>query len=379
MNLENNMIINLYSIIILLVVFLYARDNDNAKLLQNRVYLLMVKVTMVLLVFDIFSRFDGNINSFFPILNHTGNFFAFALSLVLPSLFLVYVHCQIYIKKERTKELILPLVAINLVNLFFTVLSEFFGVYFYIDQYNVYHRGFLFFLPAIFTIILIIITFVFIATNYEIFDQKRYYSLLFFVIPLLLGIILQLIFYGMSLMLNGVVISLLIVFFSIQNRNVLTDSLTGISNRKSLEEYLERKINSISKNKTFSAILIDIDGFKKINDNFGHNEGDKALQISSKLLSDCLRYNDFIARFGGDEFFIILDTSKSKDLDYIVHRIRENVANFNDTNVKKYKIEFSMGYAVYDYNLEMNIEEFQKHLDLLMHKDKESVATTSPI
>jgi len=376
MNPGNDLIINLYSIIILFIIFLNCSKNDNKGLLQNRVYLLMIKVTMILLVFDILSRFDGLENSIYPVLNQLGNFFTFGLSLVLPSLFLIYVHCQIFTKKEKTRGLFLPLIILNLVNLFFAVLSEFFGIYYYIDQYNIYHRGFLFFLPVLLTAALLLITVAFIVANHEIFDRKYFYSLLFFTIPPIIGIILQLIFYGISLMLNCVVISLVIVFFSIQNQSISTDYLTGINNRKSLEDYLERKINSITPSRTFSSIIIDLDGFKKINDNFGHNEGDKALQIAAKLLSDCLRSNDFIARFGGDEFFIVLDTSKTKDLEYIVNRIKKHVVSYNATSEKKYKILFSMGYAVYDYNQKMNAEEFQKYVDLLMYEDK---AKTSPI
>jgi len=370
MSLENNTIINLYSIIILFIILLHCIKTENKELLYNRIYLLMLKIVMVLLVFDIFSRFDGQKNMLYPLLNQLGNFFIFGLNLVLPSLFLIYVHCQIFAKEEKTRKLFIPLIALNLFNLFFTVLSEFFGIYYSIDQNNIYHRGPGFFIPVLFTFILLLMTFAFIIANKKKFERKYYYSLLFFAFPPVLSIILQVTFYGISLILNSVVISLLIIFLNIQNQSMSTDYLTGINNRKSLESYLESKINSITRKKTFSSIIIDIDGFKKINDNFGHNEGDKALQVSAKILSDCLRLNDFIARFGGDEFFIVLDTSDQKDLEYIVSRIKKRTEKYNESGEKKYKISFSMGYAVYDYNLKMGSKEFQKHVDLLMYEDK---------
>lgn len=370
MSLENNLIINLYSIIILFIILLHCIKAENKELLHNRIYLLMLKIVMVLLVFDIFSRFDGRENVLYPLLNHMGNFFVFGLSLVLPSLFLIYVHCQIFTKEEKTRKLYIPLIALNLLNLFFTVLSEFFGIYYSIDQNNIYHREPGFFIPVLITLSLLLITFAFIIANNKKFEKRYYYSLLFFAFPPVLSIILQIMFYGISLLLNSVVISLLIAFLNIQNQSMSIDYLTGINNRKSLEGYLERKINSITRNKTFSAIIIDLDGFKKINDNFGHNEGDKALQISVKLLNGCLRSNDFIARFGGDEFFIVLDTSNQKDLEYIVSRIKKRTEKYNESSGKKYKISFSMGYAVYDYNLKMGSKEFQKHIDLLMYEEK---------
>ncbi len=372
MNLENNLIINLYSIIMLLVIVLHCEKNENREMLQNKVFILMLKTVMVLLIVDVFSRFDGLENRVYPLLNQLGNFLIFGLSLVIPSLFLVYVHSQIFTKEEKTRKLYIPLIALNLLNLIFTVLSQFFGIYYRIDQNNIYHRGPYFFIPVLLTFVLLLLTFTYIIANKKKFEKKYYYTLLFFAIPPALSIVLQLAFYGISLMLNSVVISLLIVFLNIQNQKISTDYLTEINNRKSLEFYLERKINSTTRDKTFSAIIIDIDGFKKINDNFGHNEGDKALQLSAKLLSGCLRSNDFIARFGGDEFFIVLDTSNSSALEYIVSRIKKRTEKFNESSGLKYKLSFSMGYAVYDYDLKMDVVEFQKHIDLLMYKEKSS-------
>ncbi len=370
MSLENNLIINLYSIIILLVILLQRVKNENKELLSNKVFLLMLKTVMVLLILDIFSRFDGQENLIYPLLNQVGNFLVFGLSLVVPSLFLIYTHSQIFPKGEKTRKLYIPLIALNLLNFLFTIISLFFGNYYYIDQSNIYHRGPCFFIPVILTFILLLLNYVFIIANKNKFEKKYYFTLLFFAIPPTLSVILQVSFYGISLMLNSVVISLLIVFLNIQNQSMSTDYLTGINNRKSLESYLDRKINSITPEKTFSAIIIDLDDFKKINDNYGHNEGDKALQVTAKILSGCLRLNDFIARFGGDEFFIVLDTSKQEDLEDIVSRIKLRTEKYNETSGKKYKVSFSMGYAVYDYDRKMDAGEFQKYVDLLMYKEK---------
>ncbi|MBK5262789.1 MAG: hypothetical protein JJE17_09510 [Peptostreptococcaceae bacterium] len=284
MSLENNLIINLYSIIILLVIILHCRKNENKESLQNRVYLLMLKSTMFLLVFDVFSRFDGQVNVLYPLLNQLGNFFIFGLNLVLPSLFLIYAHCQIFTKEEKTRKLFIPLIALNLLNLFFTILSQFFGNYYYIDQSNIYHRGPFFFIPVFITLILLFITFAFIIANNKKFEKRYYYSFLFFAFPPTLSILLQIMSYGISLMLNSVVISLLIVFLNIQNQSMSTDYLTGINNRKSLEGYLEMN-------------------------------------------------------------FLLCWTHQTK-------------------------MTFSMGYAVYDYNLKLGLKEFQKHIDLLMYEDK---------
>lgn len=150
-----------------------------------------------------------------------------------------------------------------------------------------------------------------------------------------------------------------------------TDYLTGANNRKKLDTYLEEKVDSSTKSKTFSAIMIDLDDFKYINDNFGHDIGDVALQVAVKILNGCVRTNDFIARYGGDEFCIVLDTYKKEELETIVNRIKMAVELFNESNNQPYKIVFSMGYAVYDYHTQMKAEEFQKYIDVLMYEDKQ--------
>lgn len=172
-------------------------------------------------------------------------------------------------------------------------------------------------------------------------------------------------------MLNGVVLSILIVFLNIQNHSIYTDYLTGVNNRNKLDIYLKEKISASNKNKTFSAIMIDLNDFKCINDTYGHDIGDDALQISAKLLNSCIRVKDLIARFGGDEFCIVLDTSDIVDLESIVSRMKSSFEKYNEFSDKPYKLGFSCGYAVYDYDSNMNVEEFQKHIDKLMYENKQ--------
>jgi diguanylate cyclase (GGDEF)-like protein len=172
-------------------------------------------------------------------------------------------------------------------------------------------------------------------------------------------------------MLNSVVLSLFIVFLNIQNRSIFTDYLTGANNRKKLDIYIRDKINASTEKKTFSAILIDLDNFKSINDTFGHDAGDNALQEFVKLLRTCLRSNDFIARFGGDEFYIVLDISDPAALEDIISRIYACVEKYNECCSQPYKIDFSIGYAVYDWHSHLKTDEFQKLIDVLLYKNKQ--------
>lgn len=335
-------------------------------------------VTVFLLIVDIFSRFDGNPGTVFPILNITGNFLMFMFGLTLPSLWLLYAHEKIFHDVASLRRLFLPLILVNAANMFLVILTQFNGWYYTIDGQNIYRRGPLFWFPVVASIILLIIVFAMVGLNRKTIDRKHYYPLLLFIVPPLAGILLQFFIYGTSFMLNSTVLSLLIVFLYIQSQDVYTDYLTGINNRKKLDLYMADKIRSCSAQRTFSAILLDIDDFKNINDTFGHDAGDEALEAAAVLLSTCLRANDFIARFGGDEFLIILDISGAKHLEATIDRIRENVRQYNESCRKPYKLEFSMGYAVYDYDANMKLNEFQKLLDTLMYEAKRAGKQITP-
>ncbi|MBA4701330.1 MAG: GGDEF domain-containing protein [Ruminococcus sp.] len=173
-------------------------------------------------------------------------------------------------------------------------------------------------------------------------------------------------------MLNSIVLSLLVLFLNFQNHDIYTDHLTKINNRKKLDVYLKKKINATTAGKAFSAILVDINNFKQINDTYGHSMGDQALETTAKLLKGCLEVNDFIARFGGDEFCLILDISDRNELESLVCRINKRLDNYNQSDSHPYSLGLSMGYAVYNSRLHKNAENFLKQIDILMYQEKKS-------
>lgn len=102
------------------------------------------------------------------------------------------------------------------------------------------------------------------------------------------------------------------------------DALTGLHNRgafdSKLEEQLARKTLGFS---TFGLILVDIDNFKKVNDNYGHPVGDAVLRhVADLIIKTCLRKDDFVARYGGEEFAIILEDVSEDALERTAERVR---------------------------------------------------------
>jgi diguanylate cyclase (GGDEF)-like protein len=325
-----------------------------------------------MLVVDILSRFDGNPGTIYAFVNRFSNFLIYLLNPVFPSLWLLYVHYQIYHDEERTKRLTWPLLVVSLANLVIVALSLPGGWFYTIDANNIYHRGPFFIIPAAMTIVMILAALVFVLVKRKSIEKRYFLSLLLFPVLPLASIILQILFYGASLMLNSLTLSMLIVYFSIQHRSMNTDYLTGVFNRKKLEAHMREKISASTENRTFSAIMIDLDNFKYVNDTYGHDVGDQALEATVKLIRSCLRTIDFVARYGGDEFYIVLDISDRNDLESTVSRIRAAVEKYNRHGSEPYQLGFSMGYAVYDARSRMKADEFQKLIDSLMYEDKQS-------
>lgn len=108
----------------------------------------------------------------------------------------------------------------------------------------------------------------------------------------------------------------------------VTDALTGLLNRRYLEERLTEEIKRSNRHGfPMSFLMIDVDEFKSYNDSFGHTEGDKALQMVGTCLKETLRGADVAARYGGEEFSILLPQTNSAEAEVIAERIRERVEN----------------------------------------------------
>lgn len=152
----------------------------------------------------------------------------------------------------------------------------------------------------------------------------------------------------------------------------MTDPLTGLRNRRALEvigqQYWE---NARRRGGVLAVVYIDLDDFKPINDNFGHDEGDRVLCFVADYLRQTFRGSDVISRVGGDEFVVLAWMAQAEDLDNIQNRL-VTLHRRETPGGDVYSIGMSVGYAVHDPKTEGDLVSLIKHADTRMYAAKKS-------
>ncbi len=118
----------------------------------------------------------------------------------------------------------------------------------------------------------------------------------------------------------------------------ITDPLTGLNNRRYLAERIRQELEAARQEKTvLSLLVLDLDGFKLLNDAYGHDEGDRALVLVANVLQECVRETDSLARFGGDEFVMLLPSTTAEDARHVAQRVLaelpKRLDEFSETKV----------------------------------------------
>ena len=127
----------------------------------------------------------------------------------------------------------------------------------------------------------------------------------------------------------------------------LADSLTGLPNRRLLKDRLEHALDRLARRPANNCVLIfiDLDGFKPINDEHGHRAGDALLQSIATRMRQCVRNEDTVGRWGGDEFIVIAENLADSDREQMVQRLREAIEKPVDYHGHSLKVGASIGWA----------------------------------
>ena len=149
------------------------------------------------------------------------------------------------------------------------------------------------------------------------------------------------------------------------------DELTGLLNKRAIETYAEKNVSSAYlSDELLSLVFFDLDNFKEINDNNGHQAGDEALRVFSNFLKRCVRAKDRVGRTGGDEFFAVLPGATCDEAETMVVRLQEWLDKWQHENKSSFQITFSYGVVKFDPVKMQNVGDVLKAADEKMYACK---------
>jgi diguanylate cyclase (GGDEF)-like protein len=159
------------------------------------------------------------------------------------------------------------------------------------------------------------------------------------------------------------------VYLEELHRLSITDTLTGLSNRRRINEVLEEHANNAKRyHDPFSLILFDIDDFKHINDHYGHNTGDQVLLCIAESAKNALRKTDYIGRWGGEEFLVLLAKTEKEDATGIAEKLRIDI----QTIVFPESFTVTCSFGVAEYCEDLEIESIINNADNALYRAKNS-------
>lgn len=156
------------------------------------------------------------------------------------------------------------------------------------------------------------------------------------------------------------------------SRQAYSDTLTGLPNRRALDERLEEEVLSARRNNySFAVIMMDLDGFKDVNDTYGHPIGDDVLRLVFGQMARGVRNTDFLARYGGDELTLILTQSDMSSAKIVAEKIVEGIKKlkYKLPDGKKLKLGISGGIALFPVNAR-NGPDLLRAADAALYKAK---------
>ena len=300
-------------------------------------------------------------------INYVSNSICFIGTVSIGLLWCLYVELRIYRNYKRifkkARFVMFPWVVeviMVLCNLFGT------GIMFKISEGNIYQRA----AGAIVGYISLIIYFAY--SIYLVHQSKKqgmnlnFFPVIYFVGPCFAGVLIQFLFYGITS--SWVLVAVALIFVQMQSyaENLYMDELSGLYNRRYLNAVLtERKITI---GKSLHGIMMDVNDFKYINDNFGHSMGDKAICTLGNILLRSIPDGGMAIRYAGDEFIVLLSGVDTGSVLATMDEINHNLSQFNESKIEPFTLSVSMGYA--EFGAGDDTEAFLMHMDEKMYEEK---------
>ena len=274
-------------------------------------------------------------------------FYMFVFSGALPFLWLVFVELRLGSGLLRKRgALIVSAIPLMVVS-FMAFASVKTGWFYVVDEYGIYTRGDYWSLQVIINYCYFLFTTIhaLIAAKTEPspIQRKQYYVLASFVIAPFLGGLLQLFIGNHPFVAPATSIAMLFIFINLQNTLIRNDSLTGLYNRDSAEEYIEELKQKVNERNPFYIYRLRIEGLKEINFTHGYFEGDEAIKkVASVLRTVTKRYGGLVSSLGGVEFLAVIDGKNLKKREKFENAVRDELAK----EVRKQKLPYELSISI---------------------------------
>ena len=381
-----NIIVNSCALLLLVFLRMQHKSVKNSFVLDQKLFVVMLDLAMVQCFIEAFTNLWDKEHIFSMIISnyHIGNAVDIGINMVLNLLYFTinitfgYVWCLYAVYRmfgsprrvKRYAKIICAPVIIALLSIWTT---PFTGWVFRITDDNVYTREWLWILPAVATIAYVVFGVAYIYANRKRINKYMIMPIALIISPIFIGAIIQAVLPGTAIIAMVVTISLVGLYATTQSESAYIDRLSGVYNRRYLDDYLTG-LNENEKfkktGKTITGIMLDMDKFKQINDTFGHHVGDDAISQVGKILIENLGKMNFAARYGGDEFIIITPMLDRGSIETLMKKLSDVADERNASGDYPYELSFSYGYAQFTVGKEKDSDGFMKRMDDNMYEYK---------
>ena len=366
MNLQSIIITDLMGVLILGVLVMSSYLVIQRRQLSDRIFTAMCSLTALSCIADMLSfMVDGQEYKGASLSAWFFDSFTYSTNIIVSIMWALYVDLRLYRSRKHMKKTLKLLCLPAVIGLIGVVINLRWHFVFDIDSENVYHRmpasSFYFFVTYFY-----LISSIFIRRRHrKKYGKTGFVPVWLFLTPIIFCTTAQFLVYGISLAWCSVAIGLVSVHMGLQNELSYLDPLTRLYNRNYLTHVMDILDYS---HMSIRGIMLDMDHFKSINDNYGHNEGDAALIEASKIITSSLTENAIPIRYAGDEFLIIIPSGTESDISSIIENIRKDEKEFNENKRKPYKLLFSLGESYMKAGGDK--EQFLKEMDDNMYNNK---------
>ena len=367
-NLPAVLVANGVGIMLMLILMFSGRKRVRAVSLDSKIFHWMCRLCMLLCALESLSFWvDGKQSLYARPFNIFINVVLYLLDTLFAYLWVCYVDYKLFEDTDRIRKYYVMWAIPAFAACFMSLINLFTPVFFGVTSENVYYRTPHYLVAYAVTYAYLTFGAIMVLRFRKRVEKYLFMPMVLFLVPVFLGSLIQFFYYGLALVWVSSAIGLTSLYVSLQNEESYLDSLTTLYNRSYLFHYMDYLAKQAEKGHKCTGIMLDINEFKYINDTFGHAEGDAVLQATGKLLLRAVNQQGIVARYGGDEFVILLIDATDLTIQAIQRDIQAGLDLFNASSGLSFQISMSIGLTQLR---SLDVDGFFRAMDQNMYEKK---------